>query len=227
MASPRLRSLVTGMWVFAFLFVVAYHVFAFYVPTAANFRFTFTQDCAAPGTLVSDRWNFRFFYTGLYVFLTLVFFTFAFMIAQWKIGFPRWLHIAVAALVLIWLLVLLFAFFIPYWVTANRSTEPPTANPASDPRWCCAYFAEPAADGVCCNAPATPCTPNVTPSDLTVSGDFLFEFFFVAGFVVLLIIDLLLSSAFTSYVGIELNKAEDQQLVGRKMTRRDRVKRMK
>ena len=178
-------------------------VFRAYSPTVTNIRFTYEQSCTTPGTLVSDRWNFEFVYTGLYVLLILSITTFGFMIAQWKIYAPKLAHLIIASLMLIWMAVLLLGFFIPYWVTANNADQPPTINPASDPRWCGAYYNQPSALTVCSNAPATPYIPNIVPADLGINNDFLFLFFFHLGLTVMLILDLVLSFIFVNYVSKE------------------------
>jgi hypothetical protein len=158
-------------------------VFTFYNPTAHSFKHTY-QESLVPGTLITERWTFRFFEVALYALLILIPFTGAFMLASPRDHGRMLFHLILVVILFFWMMALLVIGGID-WTRANNVDTGNFDNPANDPRWCCIHYALPGAP--CENTAA--CVPAVGTADLIVNRLFLFQFWFNVAFILLLVVD--------------------------------------
>jgi hypothetical protein len=183
-------------WVYILIFTLAFHVYAFYAPTASMFENTYERNYRPTDLFFSQRWSPYFFYIGSIVFLCLVPITLAFSLddtegSQSRGGslvFRRFvLHIIVVSVLLIWFGITTLVFGSINWANANRPEASNAYNPANDDRWCCFYYT---LETGCFTK--QPCNAGGSVSDLKTNGVFLFQYWFSVAFILAMMIDVLL-----------------------------------
>lgn len=164
-----LTGSVSGLWALTGFLTFLSMFFLFYYPTIRSFKFTYFESIP-PGLLVSERFlTVDSWITGLFVLTIWTIFWTGFTIANWKLNWPKVLHLIITIFFTLWWIacLVIFLFFI---VNANVLSEP--TNPANDYRYCCAPEHFPFV-ATCPNFPADPCVPPITQADLRINGDIL------------------------------------------------------
>lgn len=145
-------------------------VFFFYAH-AIRYIHSYDLDCASPGMLVSDRWNWDFVLHGLYgFFLILLLWSSGEMLTEWYSWKPYTWFIIWNAVTLVWL----FSTGIYLSVEAGRANRVDSpGNAFNDPRACCVFGSLSAWQDRC--KLTGPCTPGVLDTDLGLSGPKVFQ----------------------------------------------------
>jgi len=164
------------IWFFACVFLNIIIDHSFLLPTAA------------PGTLISDRYTFRWFVYASHVYRIVPFSSAIWMLGDFRNSFARIIHLFIAIIGLgLEAAVLVFYGF--DWSDCNDPSQPD--NPCNDYRWCCLNFA--ANPTECSNV--GPCAP--VPATLETNVDFLLLFFAAVGFAGFWLIHLILNRVFS------------------------------
>lgn len=169
-------------WTYIGIFTLCYLLFAFYAPTAANYRHTY-QQAGSVGTLQSQRWSFDFFVTGSISWLVLAPLTMAALLSFPTRVWAKVLHAVVVAVLVIWI-ASIFVYGAINLANANKNEPSNYHNPFNDDHWCLSY----AAPGTPCEI-SVPTQPPTTP--LYANGTAMYQlFWFLAFWVMLLAADL-------------------------------------
>lgn len=214
----------TIWWYWFFIFVIFVPTMIFYrgwAPAAYTAKYTYVES-TPPGTLVSERGDFRFIAQILNVLLWLIPLTAAFMLSKPGENSIQIFRLVLLILLLIWFIIV-FGFGAGDWANANDTSDPSNfSNPANDYRWCCVHFNLPGSgctnQGTDANDGA--CVPGVGVGDLSTNGDFLYGFWFNVLLILLTIFDLAyMMLVFRPEVlryGIQLKEKQNQSNLGRR-----------
>lgn len=147
--------------------------FFFYAP-AIKYEQTYTANCAAPGTLLSQIWSWDFVLQAFYaIFLILLLWSSGDMLIEWHAWKPYVWFLIINAITLLWLL----STGIYLAVEASRAnTVNSGGNVFNDFRACCVYGSLPAYATECFLTGA--CTPGLTQADLGINGPRIFQLVF-------------------------------------------------
>lgn len=152
-------------------------------------RHSYGLSLPAPGVLVSDHWSPDHMLTMLLIFFFLVPWTLAFMSDAPRREWRRWLHM-IGLLVLFLLSIALLGVDIWHITNANVASADNALNPANDERWCCLYAT--LNPDACAPISATnPCAVVPPASALGWSVNFRWSFFFLLGWMLLMLLDVL------------------------------------
>jgi hypothetical protein len=187
-ARKRLTSTRRWLWVWVLLWVVVLLFANFYGVTASEYKYTYLEPAASPGTLHTQRWSYGFFFTGSFALLWLVPLTMAYMSDAPHKGGRQTLHAVLTILMLMYWVAIMITWSLDLG-NANKVSAANGANEANDPRWCCLYFNLVGAG--CPNTAA--CTPGVGAGDLIVNPLFVFKYAFTWIAVAMLAIDFLVT----------------------------------
>ncbi len=202
----KLATIRAYVWVYILLAMIVFAVFEFWVPTSADFEYTFQRPISHPDSLQSQRWSLYFVLTGLSIIFVAGPISLAFAMEDHRglwtadhngdtaIKFWRiWFHVGVTAMVGIFFLVT-SVYLVVLRIRANAVNPGNYHNPANDPRWCCVHYTLITAD-----TPSFPCyntagcTPGVSELQLDVNPIFQFQMWYTIGLFLVCVVDLLMT----------------------------------
>lgn len=177
----------SAVWIFVWVYWLVSTIFLFYIPTAANFEYTYQLNTVAPGNLYSQRWTWDFWIVGMFVLVWMVPLTLIFAMDSMETG-TRWrmtMHIVLTILYMLFLAAALF-YGVFGWVNANSSNPDNFTNRFNDPRYCCVYHES--AQAYCYIR--VDCIPEPQASDLVTNGVMLFQWSYNLILLILLGLDI-------------------------------------
>lgn len=177
----------SAVWIYVLMYWLVSTLFLFYIPTAANFEYTYQLNTVAPGNLYSQRWTYDFWIVGMFVFVWVIPLTLIFAMDSMEVG-TRWrmtMHLIITILYMLWLAAALF-YGVFGWANANSSNPDNYTNRFNDPRYCCVYHVP--AQAFCYIH--VDCIPEPQASDLITNGVMLFQWAYNLILLVLLGLDL-------------------------------------
>ncbi len=167
-----LRNVVSALWVLTGVLLVLTLVFQAYYPVARIFKHTFFES-VPPGLLISERFGtLDWWMTALFSLAIIMLFWVGFMIANWKIRWPKVIGLILSVLLTLWWITC-FIIFMFFMANTNLLAEP--NNPGNSYQYCCAPEHFPFIT-TCPNFPADPCSPPTTQADLRINGDIMIAF---------------------------------------------------
>ena len=183
-ALSSLKTARTIVWTLVWGGSVLLAIYVFLANLYSNTEYTFIKPSSAPGTLLSDRWNVDFYFTGATVFLFFLPITAAYMSDAPQHEWRRNMHVIFLIVFFFHSVLALGLWGALYYAKANDATPENSGNAANDKRWCCVYRH---LDPIRCTNTA-PC-PGVGPADLSIDQWFLLKYWGLVSVILFIVLD--------------------------------------
>ncbi len=167
-------------------FLLAIYIFAVpYALLTTDTKYTYLEPPAAPGDLISERWNYHFVFSLSLALFVFVWWSLYLMINAAHVDWRRNVHVVIVALLMIYFGAMALTWSVDL-AHANAATTQNARNPANDPRWCCVNSGLPSSQ--CHNVPCA----GVGQGDLLINPAFLWKYVWTWLFIGAMAMDLVI-----------------------------------